>query len=161
MVTYPLYFGLAALGISVLGIVGLIIALVIALAVLGKVKVKTKDITLGPTDKYGIDGVVDKLLAEVRWRGLNVNVTAKTDTGTALMFSNFFEEIELWVRRIKDQTVITYNIHIPPGFIVIATILILFGWPWTALLAGLWYARYRGRINMIEESAKVVGKVLS
>lgn len=157
---YPLYFGLAALGLSILGVIGLIIALVIALAVLGKVKVKTKDIVLGPIDKYNIDSVVDRLLAEIKWRGLNISLSAKTDTGTALIFSSFLEEIELWIRRVKDQTVITYSIYVPPGFIIVAIILVLFGWPWAALLACLWYARYRGHINIIEESANVI-RILS
>lgn len=157
---YSFYLGMATIGLSLLAIIGLIVVIVVTLALLGKIKVKSRDIVVGSLDKYKIDEVADKVLAEARWRGLSLSIVAKTDAGVAFSHTDIFEELNVWVRKVKDQVVITYSVSLTPGFIALLAILVLLGWPWAALVAGLWYARFKGHSSIIEQSVEIVSRGL-
>ncbi len=153
---YPLYIGLATIGLSILGIIALIIVIILAIAMLGKVKVKSKDIVLGPKEDFNIDELSEKLVTELSWRGIRLIQGPRTGESTGLTYSDFFEEIDLWIRVARGRLTITYNVYLTQGFLAILAILVLLGWPWAALLAGIWYARYRGHVDSIENAVRIV-----
>ncbi len=153
---YPLYIGLATVGLSFLGIIALIIVVIVAIAMLGKVKVKSKDIVLGPREDFNIEELTSKLVAELSWRGVRLSQGPRTDESVGLTYSDFFEEIDLWIRIARGRLTVTYNVYLTQGFMALLAILVLLGWPWAALLAGVWYARFKGHVDSIENAVRIV-----